>query len=122
MIVHKMADRLQYHLLKEFVKELRQKRPTRAESLLWDCLRGDALGTHFRRQHIIGTYIVDFCCVPKALVIELDGGYHQLPGQQTSDEERQQWLELQGFTVIRFRNEEVEYEIDKVIEIIKQYI
>ena len=54
------------------------------------------------------------------LVIELDGGYHQLPEQQVSDEQRQQWLELNGFKVVRFTNEEVIGDIDKVIRIIKR--
>ena len=108
-----------YDLLKEFAKENR-KNPTEAESILWNCVKARQLGLPFRRQHIIGEFIADFVCLPAMLVIELDGGYHQLPEQQVSDEQRQQWLESNGFKVIRFTNEEIIGDIDKVIRIIKR--
>ena len=73
----------------------------------------------FRRQHIIGNFIADFACLPKKLVIEIDGGYHQLPEQQVSDEERTKWLEEQGFKVIRFTNEEIIGDIETVLTKIK---
>ena len=76
-----MADPCLYGLLKQFVKENR-KNETMAEMVFWKFLRGDQLGVHFRRQHIIGDYIADFVCLPLRLIIELDGGYHQLPTQQ----------------------------------------
>ena len=117
----KTADPTLYGLLKEFAKKNRQK-PTEAEAILWEFIRDRQLGQPFRRQHIIGEFIADFVCIPSKLVIELDGGYHQLPQQQFSDEQRQQWLEAQGFTVIRFSNEEVIEDIDNVIETIEQYL
>lgn len=116
------ADPFLYSKLKEFVKTLRNSRPTLAESLLWECLRGKSLGVKFRRQHVIGPFIADFCCVEKQLVLELDGGYHQLPDQQIRDEERQEWLESKGFKILRFPNEEIEYNIEYVLETIKKYI
>jgi very-short-patch-repair endonuclease len=79
-------------------------------------------GGHFRRQHIIGQYIADFACLSHKLIIELDGVYHQLPNQQISDEERTEWLESKGFYVLRFTNEEVIGDTEKVLNKIKNYI
>ena len=76
----------------------------------------------FRRQHIIGNFIADFVCLPKKLIIEIDGGYHQLPDQQISDAERSSWLEQQGFKVIRFKNEEIIGNIDPILMKIKEYL
>ena len=118
---YEMADPITYSLLKEFANKNRQK-PTEAESFLWDQLKGNFFGCHFRRQHIIGPFITDFACLKKKLIIELDGGYHQLPEQQTSDKERTEWLESKGFKVLRFTNEEVTYNTQRVLESIKTYI
>jgi len=110
-----------YGLLKQFVKENRIN-PTQAEAVLWQFLRGDQLGEHFRRQHIIGPFIADFACLPKRVIIEIDGGYHQLPNQQLSDAERTVWLEKMGFIIIRFTNEEVLFNLEETIRIIKENI
>ena len=115
---YQTADPLLYSLLKEYAYRMRIN-PTEAESILWQQLRGKALGQPFRRQHIIGPFIADFICVPRKLILEIDGGYHQLPDQQISDEERTQWLEAKGYKVIRFTNEEVIADIDSVINTIK---
>ena len=119
--LYKTADPINYPLLKDFARENRYY-PTEAESILWDNLKGYTLNYPFRRQHIIGNFIADFACLPKKLVIEIDGGYHQLPEQQVSDEERTQWLEQQGFKVIRFTNEEIFRDIDSVLMKIKEYL
>ncbi len=116
------ADPLLYGKLKAFVKELRLRRPTEAETILWDCLRNKKLGVKFRRQHIIGAFIADFCCIETRLIIELDGGYHQIPEQQTRDSERTAWLGSHGFSVIRFSNEEIICNLNEVINKIKKYI
>ena len=113
------ADSTQYDLLKENAVNNR-KNPTEAESVLWDMLKGNKLGAHFRRQHIILDYIVDFICLDKGLIIELDGGYHQLPQQQRNDAARTEWLEKKGFTVIRFSNDEVLKNIEYVLKVIKE--
>ncbi len=118
---YQTADPGLYRLLKEFAKKNRNH-PTEAESILWEYLRDSNLGQPFKRQHIIGEFIADFACIPTMLVIEIDGGYHQLPEQQVSDEVRQQWLESHGFTVIRFTNEEVIGDIDNVLETIEKYL
>ena len=116
-----MADPMLYPLLKEFAAENRRK-PTEAESILWEFLKGNFWGAHFRRQHIIGSYIADFVCLSHKLIIEIDGGYHQLPGQQTSDQERTEWLKSKGYTVIRFTNEAIMADTEKVLTAIKTYI
>lgn len=92
---------------------------TLAERVLWRQIKGKALGVTFLRQYIIGTFITDFACLEPKLVIEVDGGYHSEPRQAEEDASRQEWLEAQGFKVIRFTNEEVEFDIDNTINKIK---
>ena len=100
------ADSMNYGLLKENAKEMR-KNPTEAESAFWSLVSGNNLGVKFRRQHIIGNYIVDFVCLEKKLVVELDGGYHDDSEQQIADNIRSKELKEYGFTILRLRNEEV---------------
>ena len=104
---YETADITSYNLLKEFALKHRNC-PTEAESSLWELLKSKKLeGYKFRRQHIIGQYIADFVCLKKKLVIEIDGLIHQLPEVQDNDIARTQWLENKGYSVIRFKNEEV---------------
>ncbi|WP_396182640.1 vitamin B12 dependent-methionine synthase activation domain-containing protein [Flavobacterium sp.] len=110
------ANPYNYGLLKQFAREMRNK-PTEAEKMLWNILSNKGIDGHkFRRQHIIGNYIADFICLKSNLIIEVDGSNHQLPENQASDVERTKWLLSQGYRVIRFKNEEVLFEIEKVIE------
>lgn len=104
-----------YPILKAFAKENR-RHLTPCESLLWNYLRRtSSCGYHFRRQHIIGDYIVDFACVEKKLVIEIDGAYHAEPRQAADDSLRSEWLEQRGYEVIRFSNKQVLQEIENVL-------
>ena len=107
-----------YLLLKDFAKKNKQF-PTDAERVLWDHLKAKQLGIKFNRQHIIGDYIVDFVCIEKRLVIEVDGGYHSEYEQIEKDEFRTQRLSELGFSVIRFKNEEILANISNVLIIIK---
>lgn len=92
---------------KEFARALR-KSATDAENLLWQLLRkNQLLGYGFRRQHPIGRYFLDFYCHQAKLAIELDGGQHAEPEQQTHDEKRSAYLADQGISVLRFWNNEV---------------
>ncbi|MXX11360.1 MAG: endonuclease domain-containing protein, partial [Nitrospira sp. SB0677_bin_15] len=94
--------------------ELRQ-RSTDAEQALWKRLRNRQLaGCKFRRQVLIGKYIVDFVCFERKVVIEVDGGHHQ--EQVSSDTVRTTWLESQGFRVLRFWNHEVLADAEAVQE------
>ena len=114
------ADPVLYGLLNEYAKKMRSQ-PTNAEALLWKVLSGKKLeGYKFRRQHIIGRYITDFICLKSNLIIEIDGLIHQLPENLESDKERTCWLEEKGYRVIRFTNDEVLSNLDKVLETIKQ--
>ena len=117
---YKTASPNSYGLLKAYAKENRRN-TTLAEDILWDRLRKNALGIKFLRQHIIGDYIVDFVSKHDGLVIEVDGGYHSEPCQQENDQLREEYLERMGYHIIRFNNEEVLYETEKVIEQIIDY-
>jgi len=113
---YETANPLIYGLLKEFVKKHRSN-PTQAEKVFWELVRGKKLqGYKIRRQHIIGNYIADFVCLKEKLIIEIDGLIHQLPENKANDEERTKWFEEKGFKVIRFTNEEVIGDTDKVID------
>ena len=92
-----------------------------AEYVLWMQLRARKfLGLKFRRQHQLGPYITDFCCIEKLLVIELDGSQHL--GQVAYDERRTEWLNSAGFRVLRFWNHEVLLGIEDVLARIKQFL
>jgi len=110
------ADPILYGLLKDFASENRNK-PTTAELILWENLKTKQLKNYkFRRQHIIGPYIADFVCLSEKLVIEIDGLAHQLPNNKEADEERTKWLNKYGFKDIRFSNEEVINDTEKVLD------
>ncbi len=88
---------------------------TPAEKLLWDKLRNRQLaGYKFRRQHPIGSFIVDFYCPEKHLVIEIDGDSHE--ERVVYDRKRTEIIEKYKVKVIRFSNNEVHFEMDRVLE------
>lgn len=98
-----------------------RKRSTDAENVLWRHLRSKRFsGLKFRRQQPIGNYIVDFVCFERRTVIEVDGGGHVF--ENVKDNERDQWLRGEGFTVLRFWNNEVLQNIDGVLEAISGYV
>jgi poly(A) polymerase len=95
-------------------REMR-KAPTPAEDELWKHLRRNQVGgLRFRRQHVIDRFIVDFYCPAASLIIEIDGPVHA--EQRGADNERDAILGNHGHTVIRFSNEEILSQIDRVIE------
>ncbi|WKD85601.1 Leucine--tRNA ligase [Polaribacter huanghezhanensis] len=101
------------YLLLEKAKEMRAN-PTPAEAILWKSLKGKKLKSKFRQQHLINDFIVDFVCLSKKLIIEVDGKIHEY--QLEKDEARTLELEQKsGFKVIRFKNEEVIGDIDAVL-------
>lgn len=112
----------QWEKLKPLVREMRHQ-PTPAEDALWQKLRNRQVqGAKFRRQHSIEGFIVDFVCVEHRLIIEVDGSIHEMPDQQSYDEQRQAFLEAQGFRIMRFTNDAVLQSIDAVVEAIKAQI
>ena len=100
------SDPSYYGFLKVYASE-NKKYQTEAERMLWLHLRGNKLGLHFRRQHIIGCYIADFVCLKKKIIIEVDGGYHSQYAQAIKDYYRTEKLESLGFKVLRFRHEDI---------------
>ncbi|WP_028313746.1 endonuclease domain-containing protein [Desulfatibacillum aliphaticivorans] len=90
---------------------------TEAEKKLWQRLRKRQVqGCKFRRQFSIGAYIVDFVCLEKRLIVELDGGQHK---QQASyDSFRTAWLEANNFCILRFWNNQVMQNTDEVVQAI----
>ena len=109
-----------YRLIEE-AKRMR-KEPTDAEAALWELLRDKKLGDKFRRQHLIDDFIVDFVCLSKNLVIEVDGGYHNDPTQKEYDQQRTLYLNEKGFKVIRFTNEELLGNTEAVLTKIKDIL
>ncbi len=101
----------------KMAKTLRKK-STEVEMLLWKHLRAkQSERIKFRRQQPIGKYIVDFVCFEKKVIIELDGGQHSVEPEK--DKERDKWLNVQGFKVLRFWNNEVLTNIQGVLEVIR---
>jgi len=93
-------------------KELRRDM-TPAEKILWQELRANKLGVHFRRQQVIAGFIVDFYCHKAGLVVEVDGDIHDL--QQEEDARREKALSEMGLRIVRFGNEEVVKNLSAVV-------
>ena len=106
-------------ILFEFAKRLRAN-PTEAESVLWLYLSNNQIGLRFKRQHPIKYFIADFYCHKAKLVIEIDGGYHQLPEQYEYDKNRDCELKEFGLKIIRFTNEQVLFDIENTIKNIQK--
>lgn len=99
-----------------FAKKLR-KNLTDTEKLLWYHLRKRQLnGLKFRKQAPIGRFVVDFVCLEKRVIIEIDGSQHLL--QTTRDQKRDLWLQKEGYRILRFWNSEVFEHTEEVLEII----
>ncbi len=106
----------------KLARELR-KNATKAEKELWKHLRNRQInGLHFRRQHPIHRFIADFFCYKCKLVIELDGKIHDEIAVKERDIEREKIIKEFGIKVIRFSNEDVFNEIDKVLYQIQKAI
>lgn len=95
-----------------FARQMRRQ-PTEADKRLWRHLSNSQLGGHkFRRQSVIGSFIVDFCGPKTGLIIEVDGGTHV---DEDADRIRSQALEQMGYFVIRFTNQDVIQNIQGVL-------
>lgn len=100
-----------------------RKNMTEQERRLWQYLRKRSINNlKFRRQYPIGNYIVDFVCIEKKLVIEVDGGQHNQNDNISYDKSRTQYIEKLGYKVIRFWNNEIDNNIDGVYEEILKYL
>jgi very-short-patch-repair endonuclease len=118
-----MTDRSMFYGAKphifEKTNELRSNM-TKAEKLLWNKLQNNKiLGLRFKSQHPIDTYIADFYCHRLKLVIEVDGGIHSDPENAEYDIGRSFEMNNFDIKVIRFKNKEIEAEIENVIKVIE---
>lgn len=94
-----------------------RREPTRSEAILWNALRDRRLcGVKFRRQHVVGRYIVDVAALSHRLVVEVDGGVHV--GREEEDAEREAELVACGFRVVRVPAELVEREVERALAVI----
>ena len=98
--------------LKPEARKMRN-RPTRTEDVLWRSLRNKNLGVRFRRQHAIGRFIADFCCIEAKLIVEVDGEIHaeNLDRDSIRDEE----IGRLGYLVMRFSNVEVLMDLPRIL-------
>ncbi len=96
---------------------------TRSEQLLWMALRGKQLGgVKFRRQHVLGPYVVDFFCSARRLAIEIDGGVHLDDERQAHDAQRDAWMRAQGVRVLRIPDQLVRDNIDAALRLIAEAV
>lgn len=104
----------------EFARRLRRNQ-TDAERKLWAALRGKTLGGYrFRRQHPMGPYVVDFVCLERRLIIELDGEQHAF--DQARDKKRDEWLQSRGYNVVRFWNNEIYNNLPGVLDVLLEHL
>ncbi len=104
----------------ETAKQLRVD-STPAEKRLWEQLRNRQMAKQkFRRQVPVGPYIVDFICLEKKLIIEIDGWTHSTEAEVSNDKRRTTFLESQGFKIIRFQNIEIKEGLDEVLTLIAE--
>ena len=100
-------------------RELKEN-PTAAEKLMWEYLKNKQTGHKIRRQHIIDNFIADFVCLPKKLIIEVDGKIHDF--QKEYDSMRNERFSVLGYKTIRFTNKEVKSKTYEVFLRIKQIL
>jgi very-short-patch-repair endonuclease len=104
----------------EGAKELRREM-TPAEKILWKKVKANRLnGLHFRRQQIVHGYFADFYCHQHELIVEVDGGIHEL--QKKYDAEREEYLNGLGFRIIRFTNNDIMKNLNGVLQKIVESI
>ena len=100
-----------------------RKNMTKQERALWKLLRNSNLNNcKFRRQYPLGNYIVDFVCLEKFLIIEIDEGQHNQDENIKYDNERTKYLENRGFKVLRFWNNDIDLNINGVYEEILKFL
>lgn len=91
------------------------------EALLWRLLKGSPSGVHFRRQHPIGSYILDFYCAKAKIAFEIDGIVHDMGDRPQRDSNRDAWLRGQGIEVMRIAAAEVLKSPETVAESMVRY-
>jgi len=111
------------HPVTKEYRQLLRRTETPMEKKLWRYLKGKQLdGYRFRQQHGFGPFVLDFYCPTLRLCIEVDGDVHEERKVIEKDIDRTAFLNDNRIRVLRFRNEEVEEEIDKVLDKIRTFI
>jgi very-short-patch-repair endonuclease len=111
------------HPVTKEYRQILRRTTTPTENMLWRRLKGKQLdGLRFRQQLGYGPYVLDFYCPSLRLCIELDGNIHDEEQVRLKDEERTEFLLEQRIHVLRFRNEDVENDVEGVLERIREYI
>ena len=95
---------------------------TEAEKILWDYLKNKKLGYKFTRQYSAGPYILDFYCPKLRLAIELDGSHHNEENSVLYDKDREEYLKAVNIKIIRFWNDEVMKDVNKVLDEISRHL
>jgi len=114
-LYNKRSDKLKRRLLR--------KNMTEAERLLWNAIRRKQVGgRRFRRQYSIRGFVIDFYSPEIKLAIEIDGGYHSDKDQAFYDSEREKLIQNLGIQFLRFKNDDIFSNIDKVLKKIKKNI
>ena len=107
---------------RDFAKTLRRKLSL-PEGLLWRAIRGRKLaGLHFRRQHPIGPYVLDFYCDAEKLAVEVDGQSHGFGDQPKRDEQRDAWMAAKGIRTLRLPADLVLHDVDDATNTILGYL
>ena len=101
-------------------RRILRKEATPQEVILWSRLKNEQLGYKFRRQHSFGSYISDFYCKEKSLIIEIDGSQHI--DQEGYDAKRTRFLESLALRVVRFGNNEINTNMDGVMTMIMELL
>ena len=118
--VNTMVKRITAGKQIKFARALRHQQSD-AELVLWRKLRSLQVNrVKFRRQHLIGKYVVDFVSLSKKLIIEIDGSQHNEEFIKEKDERRTRWLEAEGYRVLRFWNNDVLTNIEGVFITIQE--
>ena len=110
-----------WKFLQPIAKDFR-KNMTEAENELWQAVRRKSTGYKIHRQRVVDNYIVDFINIEKRVIIEVDGEIHLTTAQKQKDEERTRVLNILGYDVIRFTNDEVLNNVSEVTKKIKKYL
>ncbi len=98
-------------------RRILRNNPTNSETLLWQVLKGKKLaGYKFRRQYGVGRYVIDFYCPKVKVAIEVDGPIHVKTDEIEYDKQRDSYLSEFGIKVIRFKNEDMEKDLEGVIK------
>jgi len=107
--------------LHQMARDLRNN-ATHAETILWSYLKTKPLGFKFRRQHPYSIYILDFYCHSLKLVIEVDGSIHDLDKVKENNKHREEPIQKDGLTIIKFENIQAEQSLQQVIKHVEDFI